>query len=181
MDDGEKKRGVAPVRSGAATDGQSSAAQAGRTEGRHRLLRVLERVRGKGIVRPTPVLAHGHKAGVTQGLEVEGEQGLGAVECGLEIADALLPAPEQVEDAEAADVGKRVKERGVALEAVSGGGKAHAPIYQEILMNASPTPPRTHHPTAQRGERRLFQRRASPTAATAASEGSRTPLVQTGS
>lgn len=181
MDEIEKKCVGYWAGLGAAADGQAPSANAGRAERCHRLFGVIEGVRGQGIVRPTPFLSHGHEPGVAQGLEMEGEQGLGAVECGLEIADALLTLSEQVENPEAADVGEGVKERGVALEALSGGGGRHISTYQDMLIYASPTAPSTHQATAHRGDRRLFQRIINPTAATAASQALCTPLVHTGS
>ena len=81
------------------------------------LLGVLEGGWGELVVGPAAILAHRHEAGVAEGLEVEGEQGLAAVEIREEIADALLAGAQQVQDAEPTRVGKGVKQPGVPHEA----------------------------------------------------------------
>ena len=112
----------------------------GDAEGRDRLLGMVERVRGEGVVRPAPFLAEGHEAGVPERLEMEREEGLAAGERGLEIARALLALSEEIENPQAADIREGVKERGVALKALDGwleDGGCHASTYLDILMYAS--------------------------------------------
>jgi hypothetical protein len=123
----------------AAGDGEASSLHSGNPEGRDGLLRVIEGVRGEGVMGPAAFLAERHEPGVPQGLKVKREERLTAVECALQVAHTLLALPEQVENAEAADIGEGVEERGVALEALGGGGQdggGHTSTYLDGLMYA---------------------------------------------
>jgi len=111
---------------------EASSLVGGDAEGGDGLFGVIECVRGEGVVGPAAFLSEGDEARVPEGAQVEGEEGLAAVERALEIADTLLALPEQVEDPQTADIREGVKERSVALQALGGGGKnggGHASTY----------------------------------------------------
>ncbi len=97
--------------------------------GGDRLLGVLECGGNELVVRPAAFLAQADEAGVAQGLQMEGEQGLAAGQVTLQVADALLTAAEQIHDPQAARIGERLEEACVARETLfrrregSGGGR----------------------------------------------------------
>jgi hypothetical protein len=133
----------------AAVHGEAAALVGGDLVSGDGLLGVVECGWHELVVGPAAFLAHGHEAGVAEGLEMEGEQGLADVAVGLEIAHALLAAAKEVEDAEATGVGQGVEERRVTGEALAVGGLrrrgglaggcgGHISTYQDALIYARP-------------------------------------------